>query len=464
MIRVLSLALGCVAALGVAASGGLSFAEPAAAASEPEHRGPGRYVIVDYPASKEEGKLRIAVTYTLWIPDGVKTLRGIIVHQHGAGTTASQEGSTAAYDLHWQALARKWECALLGSSYHVRNDGDWGEGGSGYWVDPRRGSDKTFLTALDDLAAKAEHPELKVVPWALWGHSAGGIWSDLMSTLHPDRVVAVYFRSGTMVVFRDRAQQIPPVAATPAVYAIPMMCSAGVREKWLTDTSQLTFKEHRAMGAPIGYATDPKTDHDCGDSRYMSIPFMDACLAMRLPEKGAKDQTLRPVDQAHAWLATLDEKTAVPAAEYKGDASKAVWLPNEAVARAWMEYVSTGATSDTTPPAAPYSVRFAAGEQGTTLTWNADADFESGIGEFVITRDGQELAKVPEKPVNSYGRPLFQGKTYHDTPAKPLREMKFTDAAAKAGENHVYKVVSVNSVGLKSDPSEAAKAIDKSAP
>jgi len=34
-------------------------------------------------------ELQIAVTYELWIPDGVKTLRGVIVHQHGAGTTAS---------------------------------------------------------------------------------------------------------------------------------------------------------------------------------------------------------------------------------------------------------------------------------------------------------------------------------------------------------------------------------------
>src|SRR3954449_10230879 len=82
----------------------------------------GRYVEVDYRASAAEGELQVAVTYTLWIPDGVSRLRGIIVHQHGAGTTASKEGSTAAYDLHWQALAKKWDCGLLGPSYHVQNE------------------------------------------------------------------------------------------------------------------------------------------------------------------------------------------------------------------------------------------------------------------------------------------------------------------------------------------------------
>ena len=85
-------------------------------------RGAGQYVKVDYPASTDTNELQVGVTYTLWIPDGVSRLRGIIVHQHGAGTTASKEGSTAAYDLHWQALAAKWDCALLGPSYHVLNE------------------------------------------------------------------------------------------------------------------------------------------------------------------------------------------------------------------------------------------------------------------------------------------------------------------------------------------------------
>ena len=71
---------------------------------------------------------------------------------------------------------------------------------------------------------------------------------------------------------------------------------------------------------------------------------------MRLPDKGSKDQTLKPVDMSKAWLAPVLGDTAQPAAEFKGNAKEAVWLPNEAVAKAWMEYVKTGAVSDTTPP------------------------------------------------------------------------------------------------------------------
>ena len=140
----------------------------------------------------------------------------------------------------------------------------------------------------------------------------------------------------------------------------------------------------------------------------------------------------------------------MPAADYKGNAAEAVWLPNAAVAKAWMEYVKTGAVSDTTPPPAPFDVQVAAKDQGNEITWNAEADFESGIGGFIVLRDGEELAKVPPKPVGKFGRPLFQSMTYHDTPAQPLAEMRYLDASAKTGEKHVYGVIEVNSVGLKS--------------
>ena len=91
------------------------------------------------------------------------------------------------------------------------------------------------------------------------------------------------------------------------------------------------------------------------------------------------------------------------------------------MAKAWAEYVKTGAVGDTTPPPAPFHVRASdRGEQGTEITWNADADFESGIRGFLVLRDGEELAKVPQAPVGRFGRPLFQSMTYHDTPAQPL--------------------------------------------
>ena len=75
-----------------------------------------------------------------------------------------------------------------------------------------------------------------------------------------------------------------------------------------------------------------------------------------------------------------------------------------------------------------------------------------GIKAFIIQRDGKDVAQVPEKPLGRFGRPLFQSMSYHDTPEKPLPEMRFVDRSAKAGVKHEYRVIAVNGMGLKSKP------------
>jgi hypothetical protein len=73
-------------------------------------------------------------------------------------------------------------------------------------------------------------------------------------------------------------------------------------------------------------------------------------------------------------------------------------------------------------------------------------------------RDGQELANVPKTPVGKFGRPLFQSMTYHDTPSRPMPEMRYLDTSAEPGEEHTYAVITVNSLGLKSEAAQVSKA------
>jgi hypothetical protein len=414
----------------------------------------GRYLEVNYPTSTQPGELQLGVNYTLWIPDGVAKLRGIIVHQHGCGIGACKGGATAAYDLHWQALAKKWDCALLGPSYQQEEKQN-----CRLWCDPRNGSAKTFLRAIGDFAAKSGHAELSEVPWCLWGHSGGGFWASLMQTMYPQRIVAIWLRSGTAYATWEKGE-IPKPEITAAAYTIPVMCNPGAKEngdkrfKGAWDGTLAMFKAYRGHGAPIGFAPDPRTSHQCGDCRYLAIPFFDACLAMRLPEPGTTDQKLKPVDMKAAWLAAPLTDKAEPRTSYVDGAEAAVWLPNGQVAKAWMEYVKTGAVSDTTPPAAAFNVHATRKpDQAIELTWEAEADFESGIQAFIIQRDGVDLARLPEKPLGRFGRPLFQVMSYGDTPERPLPEMRYTDRSPPPGTRHEYRVIVVNGVGLKSLPS-----------
>jgi pimeloyl-ACP methyl ester carboxylesterase len=416
------------------------------------------YYMVHYKGSTNEGELKLPVTYTLWLPPGVKTLRGIIVHQHGCGVSPHGDGAAAACDLHWQALARKHGCALLGPEYQQFDKTDclW-------WCNPRNGSGTKFLQALADLAELSHHPELKTVPWALWGHSGGALWVGTMFFLYPDRTAAVWLRS-----------QVPPqpIGTFPAAaFAVPVMCNLGTQEGVTVKTNASAssdsferkvlgmwgrvepfFKEFRAWGGLIGVSVDPNSGHDCGNSRYLAIPWFDACLTARLPKK-AGDARLKPMPAEDAWLAPLLGRRAQPAAKFTGDVKTAVWLPNERVAKAWGEYEEDGNVRDTTPPPAPTNVRVnSTGE----LSWEAEADLESGLAAFIVERDGRKLARVPETYSGYFvGRPVFQQTGYGDTPTPPLAEMRYKDDTAEKGQKHTYTVRTVNSVGLESKPAVA---------
>jgi hypothetical protein len=212
------------------------------------------------------------------------------------------------------------------------------------------------------------------------------------------------------------------------------------------------FVAVRGKGGLIGVAIDPHTGHECGNQRYLAIPWLDACLSARLP--GASGEPLHPLPTRGAWLAKVTGLEAVPGATYAGDPLQVGWLPNEAIARLWTQYVKDTAVTDNTPPPAPTNLRVS----GNELTWDVEADLESGLAGFIIERDGELLANYPEAAKNPFGRPLFQSLQYSDTPTQPLAPLRFTDSRAAPGKKHSYRVFAVNTVGLRSKP---AANIDK---
>lgn len=416
------------------------------------------YFRVRYEASTQAGELPYAVSYTVWLPPGVKTVRGVIVHQHGCGEGSCKSGQTGAYDLHWQALARKHGCALLSPSYEQPEKAN-----CSLWCDPRNGSQKKFQQGLDDLAKLTGHPELGKVPWALWGHSGGGVWVGSMTLLQPERVAAVWLRSGTPRLTAQQPVPLPPLPVPAAALGVPMMCNLGTKEG-VTDTtgrfagvwngSKGFFHNIRAQGGLIGVAVDPKSSHDCGNSRYLAIPWFDACLTARLPdEAGGTQLKAMPVKEAH--LATLRSTVAIAASDFKEDPKIAIWLPDARLAKAWEEYSRDGEVTDGTAPESPTEVRVTANGE---ITWRAEADLESGIGAFIIQRDGVEIGRVPQKPVGNIGRQIFQQNGYSDSPTPPLAAMRFVDPEFQAGSAAQYRIITVNSAGKASAPASGSAA------
>lgn len=433
----------------------LWFLHPSSAGAQ----GPGEYHHVEYAASADAGALQLGVRYTYWIPP-VERLRGVIVHQHGCGTGACQGGETAAFDLHWQALARKWDCALLGPSYRQQEGQN-----CRLWCDPRNGSRDTFLRSLQEVGQASGHPELAEIPWCLWGHSGGGFWASLMQVSDPERIVAIWLRSGTALTAWERGE-IPKPEIPGAAYRIPTICNPGAKENgdarfagaW--DGALAMFRAYRAQDALIGVAPDPQSSHDCGVSRYVAIPFFDTCLAARLPEPGAA-AALRPMPTDSAWLGELLGHEAHPAAEHQGERAESVWLPNAEFARVWSEYVQDGMVKDATPPPAPtHVVVGAAPGGGSRIRWEVEADLESGLAGFVVLRDGEEWRRLPERVEARIGRPQFQRMSYHDTPEAPLPELSIIDLDSAPGA-HEYSVIALNTAGLRSAPTAALAAVPR---
>jgi hypothetical protein len=409
---------------------------------------------VRYDGATGADELRFPVSYTLWIPSNVKRLRGLIVHQHGCGEGSCKSGQTGAFDLHWQALAQKHSCALLSPSYEQPEGAD-----CQLWCDPRNGSAKQFQGSLVDLGNKCGHPELATVPWTLWGHSGGGHWVGGMLMLYPKRVAAAWLRSGVPLFEAVEGRAIRPHALPKEALEVPIMCNLGTKEgvsdktgrfKGVWPANQAFFAKVRGEGGFIGIAVDPLTSHECGNQRYLAIPWFDHCLTQRLPT-GEESDVLNPMPSGDTWLATISFEdasapTVTPLADFAGPLEESIWLPNESIAKAWEQYVKDTLIEDRTPPPAPTNIML----DGNELSWSAVADLESGISHFIIERKGMPIARVPEKSKNPYGRPIYQGLQYSDTPTFPLIEMRYTIESDDPGEPSEYRVIAVNTAGLSS--------------
>ena len=373
------------------------------------------YYRVRYEASTNPGERTFPVNYTIWIPKDVKNLRGVIVHQHGCGEGSCKSGLTGAYDLHWQALAKKHDCALLAPSYEQPEKGD-----CQMWCDPRNGSSAAFQKCLVDLGAKSGYPELSKLPWALWGHSGGGHWAGGMVLMHPERVAAAWLRSGVPLLKANAERSTIKAHTLPdAALKVPVMCNPGTKEGVTVKDSRFGgvwpanetfFNEVRSKGGLISVAVDPLSSHECGNQRYLAIVWLDACLSARLPKVATDPLNAMPTDQV--WLAPITGGEAQPMAKFSGDPLKAAWLPNEAIAKSWMQYVKDTLISDSTLPPAPTNLKV----KGNELNWEAEADLESGLASFIIERDWEEPlwpTHFPEPAIQRHALPTACSNEIH---------------------------------------------------
>lgn len=416
----------------------------------------GRLYQVSVPPRKEDAYEN--AYFRLWVPDHVKKIRGVIVRQHGCGAGARKYGLEHADDLQWQALARKWNCALLGTQIWAPKEE------CSTWYMPADGSEHAFFSALQKLGKQSHHPEIAKAPWCLWGHSGGALWVMNMLYRNPERVIAVFPRSGGLAPVNRELPLSQPLKpnSNPVVYDVPVMFCYGEKENQPGERfyaavvgTHDVFDVAREKQAQWSVAEHPGSSHENSNSRLLAIRFFDSMLERRLP-KDASSTKLKKLDYQQGWFGDLKSKAVQSIKQNRVDDSKRqAWLPNEKVAAAWRELVKTGRILDTSPPTAPLAVQVSSvPDKGVKLEWQAEADLESGIHAFRIYRDGKMIGTV-QGHRNQRWNPEshFHAWNYSDQPIyddHAAHKMEFLDATKEASPQANYEVSTVNQAGLES--------------
>jgi hypothetical protein len=320
--------------------------------------------------------------YGVYIPEVSGPLQGILILQHGC--TMEQFGITKPYDLQYQAFAKKWKLAILETALY---------GDCHIWNEPNSGSATAVFNVLEQIALQTGHSELKTAPWLLWGHSAGGYWSLAMLRDYPERILAIVSYSAARNPqwdYKAEATKVPLLLRHAGA-------NDGVPEILCWETASNTFNKLRGKDSPVIIAHNEGQNHNFSYLRYMAIPFFEATLKQRLPNDQSFD--LVDLDPNHTWLGDTLSLEIYKKSDYLCDQSSMCVFPDELTARNWQEFVSTGTVVDKTPPPPPFNLMVKRNEPIVEITWEADADIESGISKFNIYKDDVFVGSVPETGV-----------------------------------------------------------------
>ncbi|MDF1813116.1 MAG: hypothetical protein P1V20_13040 [Verrucomicrobiales bacterium] len=371
-----------------------------------------------------DGETFQKAVFSFWLSENEKPVKAVIIHQHGCTNASPEKHPPITGDFHWQALARKHNCALLCPQYFVT-------GSCAEWNDPDSGSERALFTALDHFASASGHPELSEVPWVLWGHSGGSSWSSQMIVRHPERVVTALFRGGSSKQFGDPAFRGKFLTSARD---IPLLFVWGKRESvpqsrhfvsW--NPMNTMFRELRSQGGKVTRLIDPDSEHGCDNSRLVVIPYFDAILAGKTQPGELMDIEKR-------------EKVELTADSLRDPSF--TWLPNAEIAGIWKHFSETGKLpTHQSPQTAPVLHIDRGGENQIQLSWKVYPELVGGLRSYRIYRDGELWKEMGPKPGEAIA-------TSRDATPESLRNSSITVSDAAT-----YSVTFTDAAGNESPKS-----------
>lgn len=318
-----------------------------------------------------------SASYVVVIPEGLKTVRGLLVNACYAGGDSRWDWPICEYYrqfMHLHGFALVATTATTGSPSSTPPAA----------LTPQarhRAAFQGFEESMQVIATASQHPELANAPYVGVGFSAGGGFALNLMVFAPEKTIAVASYSSPYM-FKRRIEG-PPSAA---LLHVPSICIAGEQEGFnaplapevnpATGPGRIyeVFEPYRPQGAEYAYMERQGIGHTYDENRQdvLGMPLLDAAVRARYPKDG--DVTKGPIrlidlDPSTGWIA--DHTTwksgltkICPAEEFTGDLGQSSWLQNEDLAfiyRAYSTYdkllriTSPGNCWPTTPSLAPGS-------------------------------------------------------------------------------------------------------------
>lgn len=347
----------------------------------------------------------------LSIPEGLTTIRGILVVSNGSG------GDTRTFynEVWYSEFLYLHGFAFLGAkgfSSHVE-------------------SVQVLLHALQQMAKDSNHPELLNVPFVTTGFSAGGGFASRLLVELPDRVIASVPVSARL--------NFTGITVSAAIQQTPALVISGELEKF-EQAVEPNLATYRPQGALFGWMTVQGAGHARYGQEILAMPLLDTAVRLRYPANGDVRQSplkLKTLDPASGWIADNTTwksglVTIAPAKQFKGDITRSSWLPSEDIAFIYRAFGSYDK---------PLSIPFPSVSLSSQRVWDAGSNFTimvdtskfPGWKTMEFFDGAQKLGEITQGPAQFTAMNLTAG--YH------VFSVLGTDAAGSVRPSNPVMVV-----------------------
>jgi hypothetical protein len=357
-----------------------------------------KYTVYDYadPATNR---------FCVVIPEGLKTVRGLLVECNYAGGDSRNDWTFCTY---YREFMHFHDFALVASAGDI----------------PHVKAFQAFRNCLEMVSVASKHPELVNAPYAAVGFSAGGGFASTLMTMDPDRTIAAGIIEARYNFTTFLPPNPPPSAAIlDAVLAIPSVLVTGAKNNPTHPKSHMVddvFVPFRPKGAEYAWIELPGYGHEYAVNRQdlLIMPLMDLAVRTRYPKDG--DVTGGPlkllsIPPASGWVA--DNTTwqsgltrIVPAKLFKGDLGHSSWLQNEDLAFIYRAYATQNNPLTITAPG-PCGPGTPAVDPGSNVPIAVDASRFPNWRKLELYDGAKKLGTVTAAPAQFTATNLTPG--YH---------------------------------------------------